>query len=165
MSERSRRRSPNAQINAIRRLWSDFKCSKNPNGLLIWRGVVRPKAQRYQIAILWKSGLLDRPYVTILDPPIRPRPGGTFEEIPHLIFDVKNPECSGLCLFDPEGKEWTESDLIAETTIYWVSEWLLYYELWHMDGVWLGPSVGYESVAEIRAAEALAIREAIADVH
>ena len=144
-----KRRSPNAQILAMRRLWPDFTCNREPNGFLIWRGVVRPKAQRYRLALLWKARVLDRPYVMVLEPPIRPRPGGSYEEIPHLIFDEQNPERSGLCLFDPEGKEWTEADLIAETTIYWAVEWLFYYELWHMDGRWLGPSVGYESVAAI----------------
>ena len=165
MAKGNKRRSPNAQIAAMRRVWPQLNYEKKPDGLLIWRGILRPKAQPYDVAVLWKPGLLDRPYAFIIDPPIRPRPGGTYEEIPHLILDEENPESSGLCLFDPDGKEWSESDLIAETTVHWVSEWLLYYELWHMDGRWLGKSVGYESVAAIRAAQAAAIREAVADVY
>lgn len=165
MAKESKRRSPNAQIAAMRRLWPKFDHQKRPNGLLIWKGILRPKAQPYLVAVLWKPGLLDRPYALIIDPPIKPRPGRNYEEIPHLIFDEADPECSGLCLFDPDGEEWSESDLIAETTMHWVSEWLLFYELWHMDGRWLGKSVGYESVAAIRAAQAAAIREAVANVH
>ena len=42
---------------------------------------------------------------------------------------------------------------------------LLYYELWHMSGVWEGPGVGYENVAEMRVAEARRIRESGQDVH
>lgn len=97
--------------------------------------------------------------------PLAPRPGGRFEEIPHLIFDRKKPENSGLCLFDPEGNEWTEADLIADTTIHWTAEWLNYYELWHLTGEWLAPRVGYESIAQMDAAEARTIRELAAGVY
>src|SRR3546814_5456043 len=95
----------------------------------------------------WSSDVCssDLPYVMITDPPIEPRPGGTYDQIPHLMFDSDNPIKSGLCLFDPDGREWSDADLIAETTVKWASEWLHYYELWHLTGEWLGPSVGYES--------------------
>ena len=54
--------------------------------------------------------------------------------------------------FDPKGGEWSNKQLIADTTIPWAAEWLMYYELWHYDGVWLGGGVGFESTAEARAA-------------
>jgi hypothetical protein len=149
----------------MQRLWPQFCHKKEPNGLLIWRGILRPKAQPYDVIVFWKPDLIDRPYVLIADPSIKPRPGGTYKEIPHLMFDEEHPESSGLCLFDPEGREWSEANLIAETTMYWASEWLVYYELWHMDGRWLGPSAGYENIAEVEAAQAAAIREAVANVH
>ena len=129
MAKENKRRSPNAQIAAMRRLWPQFEQEKRPNGLLIWRGFLRPKAQSYLVGVIWKPGLLDLPYAFVIDPPIRPRPGAIYEEIPHLIFDEADPKLSGLCLFDPDGREWSESDLIAETTVHWISEWLLYYEL------------------------------------
>ena len=106
------------------------------------------------------------PYVMVDDPTLAPRPGGTFAEIPHLIFYAENILLgSGLCLFDPDGHEWSPADLIADTTIYWAAEWLTYYELWHMTGEWLGPSVGYESVAHMQAAEARTVKDVLADVH
>ncbi|MDE1568249.1 hypothetical protein [Aquabacter sediminis] len=105
------------------------------------------------------------PYVMVDDPPLTPRPDSTFDAIPHLIFHAEEPTRSGLCLFDPEGREWTPADLIAETTIWWAAEWLAYYELWHMTGEWLAPGVGYESVARMHAAEALTVKEVLADVH
>jgi hypothetical protein len=101
----------------------------------------------------------------VADPTIEPRNGESYEEIPHLMFDAKNPKQSGLCLFDPDGQEWSEADLVAETTIAWASEWLLYYELWHVTGEWLAPGVGYESVAQMNQAETDSVREAMADVH
>ncbi|WP_390588726.1 hypothetical protein [Erythrobacter sp. MTPC3] len=81
------------------------------------------------------------------------------------MFDSENPRQSGLCLFDPDGHEWSDADLIAETTIGWASEWLHYYELWHVSGEWLAPGVGYESVAQMNQTEAEIVREVIADVH
>lgn len=159
------RRSPHAQMAAMQRLWPEFVGRKNPDGLLVWTGPLRPKAQLYRIGVLWKPVVMSLPYVVVLDPKIQPRSNSGYESIPHLIFDSADPENSGLCLFDPEGREWTGSDLIAETTIKWAAEWLTYYELWHVTGEWLAPGVGYESVAHMQSAEARAFRQAVKDVH
>lgn len=164
-SNQRQRRSPAAQLTGMTRLWPDFRGRKLPNGILLWMGPLKPKAQTYTVAIFWKPREMDLPYVTVEEPKLQPRPGGTFEEIPHLIFYKDKPEQSGLCLFDPASNEWTEADLIAETTVFWASEWLAYYELWHLTGQWLAPGVGYESVAQMQAAQAKVIREALADVH
>lgn len=163
--EGNRRRSAHSQLEAMRRLWPDFTGEKKETGLIIWRGPLMPKAQSYSISIFWHPAHFTLPYVVVSDPPIRPRTGGTYEQIPHLIFNGQNPELSALCLFDPDGNEWSEADLIAEKTVYWAAEWLTYYELWHLTGEWLAPSAGYESVAHIMAAEAKAFREATKDVH
>lgn len=159
------RRSAHAQLKAMQKLWPDFKGQRLESGVLLWQGPLKPKAKVYDIAVLWKPGDMERPYVFLLDPALQPRDGATFEDVPHLIFNEETPERSGFCLFDPDGNEWTDGNLIAETTIYWASEWLAYYELWHLTGKWLGPSVGYESVAQIKAAEADLIQEHLADVH
>jgi hypothetical protein len=149
----------------MKELWPDFAGHKLGDGTLRWIGPLRPKAQFYTVSILWKPGAMQLPYVVVEDPPIQPRPGGTFDEIPHLIFYREKPERSGLCLFDPEGREWCEADLIAETTVRWAAEWLAYYELWHLTGEWLAPGVGYESVARMNEAEARVVKELLADVH
>jgi len=160
-----KRRSPDAQLAAMRKMWPDFAGRRLPNGTLYWTGPLRPKAQFYTVRLFWKPGAMSLPYVVVHDPPLEPRAGGTFAEIPHLIFDQDDPPHSGLCLFDPEGREWTPADLIAETTIYWAAEWLAYYELWHITGEWLAPGVGYESLARMHAAEAQTVKEALVDVH
>jgi hypothetical protein len=159
------RRSPDAQLKAMASQWPDFTGKRLADGTLIWIGPLRPKARRYFVSVIWKPGVMSLPYVIVDDPPLEPRPGGTFPEIPHLIFYAEKPEQSGLCLFDPEGREWTPADLIAETTIWWAAEWLAYYELWHLTGDWLAPGVGYESVARMHAAEARIVKEVLADVH
>ena len=165
MSKKVMRRSPHAQLRAMKELWPDFVGERKGSGLLVWGGPLKPKAKTYFVNVFWWPGHMSLPYVMLDEPKLQPRKGGSFEEIPHLLFYEEKPELSGLCLFDPEANEWTEADLIAETTIRWTSEWITYYEFWHLTGTWLGPSVGLESVAQMRAAEAKAIRECLADVH
>lgn len=159
------RRSSDAQLRAMATQWPDFAGAKMPDGTLCWRGPLRPKAQVYAVSIIWKPGAMSLPYVMIDDPPLHPREGFAFAEIPHLIYFYEKPELSGLCLFDPEGKEWTPADLIAATTVHWTAEWLAYYELWHLTGEWLAPGVGYESVAQMHADEAQTVKEILTDVH
>ncbi len=162
----SNRRSPHAQQEAMYRLWPDFDGLKAPNGLLCWYGPLRPKAQKYFVEIYWHPKLLDRPHVIIAEPAIKPIAENEYENIPHLIFKSTDPQRSALCLFDPDGNEWTPCDLIAETTVCWTAEWLIYYELWHLTGEWLAPSVGYESVGHImKAVEAETLEKAAEYVH
>jgi hypothetical protein len=149
----------------MRRQWPDFAGRRLGDGTLIWQGPLRPKAQLYMIFICWHPVRMSLPFVMVNDPPLRPRQGGAFAEIPHLIFDAEKPEQSGLCLFDPEGREWSPADLIADTTVLWTAEWLTYYELWHMTGEWLAPGVGYESVARMMRADAEAVKAVLGDVH
>lgn len=158
-------RSSHAQLQAMAIKWPDFTGKRGGDGLIAWRGVLRPRAKPYAISVLWWPRKIDRPYVMVLNPPIKPREGKGYPDIPHLMYNAEKPELSGLCLFDPDGDEWTPADLIAETTIRWASEWLHYYELWHMCGEWLAPGVGPESVASLAPAEANAIEEAVAHVH
>lgn len=159
------RRSPAAQLRAMESQWPEFSGRKAADGTLIWIGPLRPKAKLYIVLVIWNPATQSLPYVFVREPKLQPRAGGDFEQIPHLIFDSTSPEESALCLFDPDGREWTPSDLIADTTIRWASEWLLYYELWHLFGEWLGSGIGYESVAEQRLEEARSSRAVAGDVH
>jgi hypothetical protein len=165
MKTRSGDRAPGAQLQAMRKQWPDFAGKKLGDGTLVWRGPLRPKAQIYEVFLFWKPRAMMLPYVTVVEPELEPRPDGTFAAIPHLIYDRTDPTKSGLCLFDPEGGEWSPARLIAETTIHWASEWLFYYELWHLTGTWLAPSVGFESAARMNEADAMIIEEVKAGVH
>jgi hypothetical protein len=156
------RRSAHAQIAAMQKCWPRFVGHKFGDGTLAWVGILQPQAQPYAIEVYWNPKVFDRPYVIVADPVISPRAGLDFAEIPHLMFNAKEPTRSGLCLFDPAGREWTPADLIAVTTIDWAAEWLTYYELWHLTGEWLAPGVGHESVGQLRAGEARALRGMIA---
>jgi hypothetical protein len=147
-----RPRKLSAQKAKMERHWPLFTFEQLEGSLVRWTGKMRGFQKWYLIAVIWEAEGQERPYVILIDPALRPRESGKFEEIPHLMFNSKDPELSGLCLFDPEGREWSNKLLIADTTMRWVAEWLMYYELWHFDGVWRGGGVGPESIAEARAA-------------
>lgn len=151
LSYHQKPRSLGAQCARMAR-WPQLQFNQVGASMVSWDGPIRGFQKQYVIEVLWDPILPNKPYVVLRDPPLQPREGATFSEIPHLLFHSERPELSGLCLFDPAGKEWSNKQLIADTTIVWAAEWLLYYELWHLDGVWRGGGVGPESIAEARAA-------------
>ncbi len=55
-------------------------------------------------------------------------------KLPHVYSHDKQE----LCLYSPGKREWTRNKLISSTIIPWASEWLQFYELWLIDGDWLG---------------------------
>jgi hypothetical protein len=86
------------------------------------------RSEEYQFRIEYEA--LEPPRVWILKPALRPRePGG---RMPHM-YDQER-----LCLYLPNGGEWSGDMSLANTLIPWVSEWLFYYETWHATGEWLG---------------------------
>lgn len=128
--------------------WPTFEPKWFNSTTVCWTGPLRGFQKQYIVAIAWDSSSIEKPFVFLVSPVLRPREGESFEGIPHLIFDANNPVQSGLCLFDPDGREWSPMHLIADSTVPWASQWLAYYELWHLKGIWFGGGVGPESVAE-----------------
>jgi hypothetical protein len=145
-------RSLGAQVDRMKHLWPTFRHELHYDGRhSLWKGTVQPYQQTYKLGVWWEVGSDKKPWVFLIDPKLTPRASGSFDEIPHLLFNDETPEMSGLCLFDPEGNEWSNRRLIADTTLPWAFQWLQYYEFWHFDGIWRGKSVGFESIAQIRA--------------
>lgn len=118
---------------------------------LIWVGPLRGFAMDYEVQVQWPFMTPGaRPIVFVLAPEIAPRPGTDFVDLPHLLYNAVRPEASGLCLFDPDERQWDRSKLIADTIVPWASEWLHHYEFWQLDGVWRGANApGPISVGEI----------------
>ena len=79
-----------------------------------------------------------QPRVTVLSPKLVCRLVEPTTPVPHVYKNDKNPDLPLLCLYDPAEKEWDHNMLVAETIIPWSIEWLACYELWHVDGVWVG---------------------------
>lgn len=80
--------------------------------------------------ILYELGYT--PKVWVLNPALSKRKG---VNIPHMYGQ------STLCLFLPKDGSWRSNKLIASTIIPWASEWLYFYEMWHVTGKWLGGGV------------------------
>lgn len=79
------------------------------------------------------------PRVRVLSPRLEPNFTAPEEApLPHVYFDREDISFSELCLFDPENGEWSHEDLIADTTVFWTAEWLLFYEGWRATGRWYG---------------------------
>lgn len=145
-------RSVQVQLKRMEHRWPDL-IPKLISGdrVIAWIGPLRGFQMKYKVAVIWGwQNPRATPLVHVLDPPITPRPGTDFIDLPHLNYDHQAPEDSALCLFDPAASEWDNTMLIADRIVPWASEWLYYYEVWHLDGVWRGSNApGPISVGEI----------------
>lgn len=56
------------------------------------------------------------------------------KKLPH-VYDNKLQK---ICLYSKDGGKWDSTKSIVSTVIPWASEWLYYYELWLIDGIWRG---------------------------
>lgn len=109
-----------------------FKCSikgRGTNAHLICIGEITPTelSDTYHIKLIyWGNGV---PKVYIINP-----------EIP-LDFNAHMYSDKRLCLYYPKEDPWKHSKKISDTIIPWTAEWLVYYELYQIDGRWHGPFV------------------------
>lgn len=145
-------RSVQVQLKRMEHRWPDLVPKLiSENRHIAWIGPLRGFQMKYKVAVIWEwQNPRSTPLVHVLDPPIIPRPGTDFIDLPHLNYDHQAPEDSALCLFDPDAGEWDNTMLIADRIVPWASEWLHYYEVWHFDGVWRGSNApGPISVGEI----------------
>lgn len=80
----------------------------------------------YKVLIEYVVG--KEPKTTILSPDITP------SRHIHMYRD------HSLCLSFPPDLKWTEKSNVAELTIPWLAEWIIYYEIYLLNGnVWEGP--------------------------
>ena len=100
---------------------------------MVWRAPLQPSAASDSYTIRLEYSLASRPKITVEEPELI-RPDG--KPLPHTF------EGDELCLHYAE--EWESSDLIVSTIVPWISEWLLYYELWLITGKWHGGGHGEE---------------------
>lgn len=74
------------------------------------------------------------PHPYVLSPDLQALADG--RRPPH-IYDY-NRGRTRLCLFMPGDGEWHAGLWLSETIVPWTVEWLRYYELWLVNGVWHG---------------------------
>jgi len=113
----------------------DFLKCRIENDTLICTGVLQPEnCNRYKIRILFRAGF--SPQIFILSPNIKPS------------ADIHIYKEGNLCLYYPGDLKWKFTTKIAEYTIPWIVEWIVYYELWKLSGKWEGAEKSHtENVA------------------
>lgn len=102
-----------------------FRC-RLENGKLVVEGWIQPHAlcERYKVKIEYLPGIA--PWVHIISPVIEPQPAI------HMYSD------KSLCLHFASDHTWTNRTRIAETTIPWIAEWIVCYEVWLLTNQWIG---------------------------
>jgi hypothetical protein len=120
------------QKTLVERHFPCFSCSLKANpSVLECVGEIQPcpECDKYKVQInLNKGGV---PRVRIVSPTIQPRAS---------IHIYSN---GTLCLYDHREQPWMVDDNVHEKIIPWTAEWLVYYELFKLDGKWLGPEAAH----------------------
>jgi len=123
------------QKRELEKKFSFLKC-RIENDTLICRGVFQPdNCNAYDVRIEFRAGCF--PQVYILNPEIKPN------------ADIHIYNEGSLCLFYPGDLKWKDTTSIAENTIPWIFEWILFYELYLLTGVWEGEYVPHGNVKAI----------------
>ena len=116
------------QLTDVRRHLVGFDGTITSKGLTV-SGTLRPTpvSREYAVRIeLPKNGI---PKILIDSSELLGRGG---ERIPHRYPD------GSLCLYYPPNREWRREFFLTETLIPWAEEWLYFYEIWLISGVWHG---------------------------
>lgn len=118
------------QLSAIRCKYPQFETAFVSHAGLKVTGVLQPTSRSAPYSFVLKYNLTDSPKIKIVSPELKRNDKG--EEAEHLYPN------GHLCLYQPKYREFTRTDLLADTIIPWASLWLYHYEVWHLTGEWLG---------------------------
>jgi hypothetical protein len=129
----------------IRRHFPGFTRIRALHGRGIWRGQLRPLAKSYDVVVDMAVGCADARVlypasvgsVRVLGGGVRPADDGT--PVPHLYGPWDDPRGVDLCLYYPPDEDMLLGNQVAEKLLPWAYEWLHYYEIWLVTGVWSGP--------------------------
>lgn len=117
-----------AQKKRIERLYSCFtvEITGFTSYELICKGELQPieSVNKYKIEIKMRPNR--KPVVRIISPTITPNP-----KI-HTYSD------GSLCLYYPVDMPWKANTYVADYTIPWIVEWILYYEIFQITKKWEG---------------------------
>lgn len=136
---------------AVRRDFPGFKRMPALNGSGVWRGKLRPIAQTYDVRVDMALGCgdanLSYPWrvgsVRVLGGAVRPAPDGS--PVPHLYSAWDDPKGAELCLYYPPDETMVPGHQVAQKLLPWAYEWLYYYEMWLVTGIWAGPEASHDT--------------------
>ena len=95
---------------------------------LTFIGNIQPTlhSDTYQLKLVYPVWGIPKMYV--VEPMIKPSP------------DIHIYQQGHLCLYHPVETPWRDQHHLSDTFIPWTAEWLVFYELYKLYGVWLGKS-------------------------
>lgn len=101
------------------------------HGRLKAQGTVQPGelSRVYEVEIEYQ--VEKRPRIWVRKPSLDDIDGAE-EPRPHTFPD------GSLCLYHGRQGDWSPADPIVDYIVPWISEWLMYYEIWVATGVWEG---------------------------
>ncbi len=122
------------QDRRIREVFPEFKLTLNAGWMAVWEGPLTPIMRRYRVRVVhfrrrfFDTWSLENDYaaVQVVDPVIGLDPRGTRQLPPHIYFNMANPPCPRLCLYDPKERLWAPEEYIADTIIPWTIDWLFF---------------------------------------
>lgn len=134
------------QIRVMADQWPGFKLVNRVDRAARWEGKLAPDKRPHLVRVDYRVPLVIekfdihdvQPLVTVLNPVLEQHPDYEQGPIPHVYWRRKEPDFPYLCLFSPSLGEWSLSDPLARTTIYWANEWLYFYEGWLITKKWKG---------------------------
>lgn len=118
------------QVAAIRSKYPQFRTDFSSYYECKVTGSLQPTPRSVAYTFVLKYSLNSSPKIKILSPELKKNEKG--EDAEHLYPG------GHLCLYQPKYREFTRTDLLADTIIPWTSLWLYHYEVWHLTGEWLG---------------------------
>lgn len=139
-------KSIDEQIRTMEIQWPGFKVTDRDERRIAWEGILAPDKREHLVRIrhrlpmpLENISLREgQPRVQVIRPLLEMHPDYDEGPLPHVYWVDENPSMPILCLFSPELREWSPTDLIAHTTIFWANEWLYFYEGWLVTKKWRG---------------------------
>ncbi|MFD1786476.1 hypothetical protein ACFSC3_02710 [Sphingomonas floccifaciens] len=145
------------QIRAMTERFPTLKVVLDLLWVTIWEGELTPLSQPYRVRIVDHRGMDDGsfrftspwPSARLLTPIAR-RPEAPDLPIPHIYGPHDDPRGADLCLFHPRSRDWTDDMLLAESIVPWTAEWLFYYEMWLVTGLWGGDEAEHGAVPVTR---------------
>lgn len=131
-----------AQIADMVCVWPELKLVGREGASAVWRGPLRPLLQTFHVDIAYRAPVVIellnvrvlQPWVRVLSPPLRYRPGDLEGRLPHVYYGSGGEVT--LCMLDPDGDDWSPADSLAQTIVPWIIEWLAAYEGWRATGQW-----------------------------
>lgn len=109
----------------LEKYFNFIRC-KIDKGKLICKGKVKPNGckEEYSFSIHYKPEKPPKFYIT--------NPKIAYNKELHMYKE------GNLCLYFPDDMPWSDNISIAKKMIPWLIEWIIFYELWLITGMWFG---------------------------